>query len=491
MRSANDGFSPDRYVAFVARNMPLLTTHGLKMPSWECGLAVPGKSLSWPFSARKHREKAWAFQGSRLPHPATDALIHGLLAWLLASMSFAHAAGTDVIRLTDGDAIHGRVVRQDPDGSLLVITRRGWLTRRLPKLAASAMEAERTRTRQALLDIVIRLDALLAAPPAPAAAPLRFFLTGERSRIRERLAADPVTDYPFLWLSLPAKRMRELRPADPEWQRLVQWGWHEQIADCETLSQRRLTDLLHQRGIDPSQQPPALIEQIPPLPQGEDEWRARMALLEDTFGKPVRFQGTSSLLIRTDEEPGVEVILPMLRASIDRSFTDLLAEVVPGGGAPAAARKNSDAWLAPARSSVANIGHFLATRVDTDPATNRVEVESVFEVRLADATWTRLWTDTVQIDATQPRPDLEARVQEDPRVQQLLATVRALGIADEQLLRTVIRFGAATMDAQETLQSRLAAFRRDHTLRIDAPPIDLPGRSRTLAADHENPPPER
>lgn len=440
----------DRFVAVTSASLTLPTPHGVKMPCGAC-----------------------------------------CLAWLLVWVSIAHAAGTDVVRLTTGDVIRGQIVRRNSEGSLLMLTQRNWLIKRLPRLADATLDEEQRRTRQALQEIVIRLDDRLAAPPTPAEAPLRFFLTGERSRIHDRLAADQVADYQFLWLPLPSKKIREIRLADPDERRLVQWGWHEQVVDCETLSQRGLTDLLTQRGIDPSQNPPSLIERIPPLPQGEDEWRARLALLDDTLGKPVSFQGTGTLLIRTDEEPGIDGILPAIKASLDRSFTDLFSEAIPGERNPATGRESAEAWLTPARDAVPDIGRFLATRVHTDPAHNRVEVESVFEVRLADTTWTHLWADTVRVDATQPRPDLEARIQEDPRVHQLLAAARALGVVDEQLLQTVIRFGAATMEAQETLSSRLAAFRRDHTLRIDAPPIDLPGRSRTLFADHDAPPPDR
>jgi hypothetical protein len=61
-------------------------------------LTVRGKSLPWPFSTWATPENAKGFRGCRSPHPAADALIHGLLtavAWCAAAAVIASAAARE------------------------------------------------------------------------------------------------------------------------------------------------------------------------------------------------------------------------------------------------------------------------------------------------------------------------------------------------------------------------------------------------------------
>ena len=53
---------------------------------------------------------------------------------------------------------------------------------------------------------------------------------------------------------------------------------------------------------------------------------------------------------------------------------------------------------------------------------------------------------------------------------QAIQAIKAFGAIDEAALTEAIRFGAATMEAQEGIDMRFAAFRSDHTLRLDSPP---------------------
>ncbi|MDA0816349.1 MAG: hypothetical protein O2946_02155, partial [Planctomycetota bacterium] len=102
-----------------------------------------------------------------------------------------------------------------------------------------------------------------------------------------------------------------------------------------------------------------------------------------------------------------------------------------------------------------------------------VNVESAFEVPLADGSWGTVWRGRQQIDATQPRPGLEERIAADPRVGQAINAIKVLGVVDEQAMAEAIRFGAATMEAQEAIDRQFAAFRSDHTLRLDGPPLTV------------------
>lgn len=392
----------------------------------------------------------------------------GVLAAVLWVPGLAHAAGTDVVRLADGDSIRGQVVQQSPDGTLLVAVRRAWLEQAHPRLSRQAAANEAGQTRAALEQLSGRIDSMLAAPPGRFDESLLALLRREQTRVTGMLEADAATLPQFIWLSLPGNRVRGVERAEPAWRQLVQWGWHEDLDRVETLSQRDLARALEERGVDPGAPPPSLVDRLPPSPQSDDQWQARVALLEDAYGKSVTFQGTGDIVVRSDQEVTIEALLPVVTQMLSGDVGGLLGLLGGGsGGRPAVAE---DRWLASARRQAGSDGHFRATRVQTKPEQGVVDVESAFEVQLADGTWATVWRDQVRVDATQPRAGLEERIAGDPRVGQALQAIKAFGAIDEAALTEAIRFGAATMEAQEGIDMRFAAFRSDHTLRLDSPP---------------------
>ena len=397
----------------------------------------------------------------------------GVVAWQAALIGFlvagiAHAAGTDIVRLAGNSEVRGSVVARQPDGSLLVVVRRAWLASAEPGLARQTLADEPRASRAALEMVESRVDDLLAAPPGTYDDSFVAFLRREKQRIAGLLQQEPLPEMPFVWLWLPAERVRGLEPADPAWRQLVQWGWHQGIDQVETLPQRKLVEALQARGVDLSLPAPSLIDRLPPLAQDEDQWRARVALLQDAYGSSVTFQGTGDFVIRADQEVTIEALLPVVTDMLKGDVGGLL-DLLGGGGRPREAA--ADRWLASARSQAGSEGRFRATRVQTKPDQGVVDVESVFEVRLNDGRWATVWRGTHRVDATEPREGLEERIAADPRVGQALNAIKAFGVVDEQAVREAIRFGAATMEAQEEVDRMFAAFRSDHTLRLDGLPL--------------------
>ena len=391
-----------------------------------------------------------------------------VVAAVLCVPGLAAAAGTDVVRLADGDVIRGQVVRQSPDGTVLVAARRAWLEQAHPRLARQTAAEEAGQTRAAVEQLAGRIDAMLAAPPGRFDESLVALLRREQARVTAMLEADSPTVPQFIWLALPGNRVRGVERAEPAWRQTVQWAWHENLDGAETTSQRDLARALEERGVDPTAPPPSLVDRLPPSPQSDDQWQARVALLEDAYGKSVTFQGTGDIVVRSDREVTIEALLPVVTQMLSGDVGGLLDLLGGGGGGrPAVAE---DRWLASARRQAGSDGHFRATRVQTKPEQGVVDVESAFEVRLADGTWATVWRDRQQVDATQPRAGLEERIAGDPRVGQALQAIKAFGAIDEAALTEAIRFGAATMEAQEMIDMRFAAFRSDHTLRLDSPP---------------------
>ena len=97
--------------------------------------------------------------------------------------------------------------------------------------------------------------------------------------------------------------------------------------------------------------------------------------------------------------------------------------------------------------------------MNVDAAGGRATVESVFEARLPDGSWATVWRETVAADAATVDEAAVGRITADERISGLLQAIRGIGIVDEGAIRQAIRVGAATMQAQGTLDASFADFR--------------------------------
>ena len=81
---------------------------------------------------------------------------------------------------------------------------------------------------------------------------------------------------------------------------------------------------------------------------------------------------------------------------------------------------------------------------------------------------------TERADAKQARPEIEKRIQDDPQVKQVLELTRQLGLTAEGQIQQAIRFGAATMTAQQACDREFAAFRDIYQSSLVRPPLSVP-----------------
>ena len=402
----------------------------------------------------------------RLPQ-LTPAFCGLLLAcgWLPGNT--VTAAGTDVVRVVGGDVLRGQVVRREADGGLLLAVRRAWLDETAPRRATAATAAEKQQSREAIEQLINRIDRMLAEPAGRYDEGLTAFLRRERRRATDLLAAAHPANHQFVWVELPGAKVQDVVPADADWRRLVQWGWHEDLPDVETLSQPKLAALLEARGIVTTDDPPRLADRLPPLPQDDREWQARIALLEDAYGPPVTFQGTGDIVVRTDGDLKIESILPVITQLIGGDLGGLFSSP----DEDQRQQDPADRWLASARQQATTEGRFRATRVDVSPDRDVVVVESVFEVQLETDGWVTLWQDRVQLDASVPREVSVDRIAADPRVGQALEAIKALGVFGDAALAQALRHGAATLEAKEMSDRHFDAFNSTYTVRLDGPPL--------------------
>jgi hypothetical protein len=377
----------------------------------------------------------------------------------------------DVVRLKSGTTLRGAIVHSSADGSLTMAVSREWLHKTNLALFTKWTSVEASVRKTALEELRDRLNREIGRVPEDSR--LGAFLRSERKRVERLLAEAMPVDTQFVWVDLTKRELAKVAPASAANRRVAGWSWYERLPNVETLHAADLEQQLRQRGIDPTQQLPDLSDRFPIRRQNEQEWAARLALVEYALDKPLDFQGTGDRLVRVDRganpKDAAALIPQLFGGQIDALLKDALGDRRPLVAGPEA----SDAWLKTAyQEAVAQqVLAFRATRVDFGLATRQTTVVSVFVVHRKNGDWKIIWADRETLDASKPRAATETAIADDPRVKSALASLKSLGNVAQDQVRQAIRFGAATMEAQQAVDRRFSAFEGSYLQHLDGPPL--------------------
>ena len=375
----------------------------------------------------------------------------------------------DAIGLKSGKVIRGVIASAPPEGPIIVATERQWLQKHLPDLFLKATAAETELQKQANRQLIERLNKRLAAQVEQPG--LAFFLKQELERAESQREKPPAAPQ-FVWLELERDTISRISPAPVDRKRIAMWAFGEYLPNVESRDQQDLQKELTQRKVDFTANPPDLSDRVGPRPQSDHEWAARMAVVEYTLGKPLDFQGTGDLLIRTDGNQQAIDLAPLLTRTLNSQVDSLLKELTGEPRSASPTTENKD-WLKSATKSAdaESVRGLRATRVEVQTDGLKAVVQTAFSARMPDGSWEVIWSHRESQDGTKPRPDAEAKITKDPRIQQITDTVKSLGTGGDDQIRQAIRFGAATMAAQQAADSRFFEFRDRHTKHLDGPPL--------------------
>ena len=222
-----------------------------------------------------------------------DITALGVLAALVAGVGLAAETCTDVVHLSGRGELRGAVLDRRPDGGVTIAVRRSWLRDHASAEVDRLVAEDRRLVAAARADVIRRIERLLDAEPEEGSR-RGDLLRRERDRLRD--ARDD--DSEFALVHLAPRQVRRVTPAVAADARLARWGWHEGLDDVEGFSARRLRPALVEAGVDPDGEPPNLADRLPPRPQDDREWHARLALVDQALGTPVTFQGVGSTVVR-------------------------------------------------------------------------------------------------------------------------------------------------------------------------------------------------
>ena len=112
------------------------------------------------------------------------------------------------------------------------------------------------------------------------------------------------------------------------------------------------------------------------------------------------------------------------------------------------------------------------TTVNQKLGQGHARVESRFLARMPDGSWETVWSHAETRDASKDRQETVDSIAQDPQIRRLREMIQTLGLdVDSNTFAAALRFGAATMDAQQAADAKFYEFRDRYLARLDGPPI--------------------
>lgn len=394
-----------------------------------------------------------------------------LLITITSAAQGADRPVADQIAMRNGSKLRG-VLMEQSDKSLTLLVSAKWLSAANAKLHQTARQHTIAANTAGLEQIVRRLK---AEPPLVGNAALAAFLEQQLNTAKTELEKADDFDPEFLWLSLSMKDVARVEAASPEHRQLLTWAWTEGLDRAETRTAEELSRELKTRNVSPVGWPLAFVERLPAREQSDDEWAARRALVEYALGPRLDFQGTGDVLARAGKEAQADVgqlLVELLRQQLQSQLGDLLGERPAKNGRDNAAKSESLAKAIQTAESEKRSG-FRVTRLELAGDFQQTNVTTQFVARLADGSWRTIFQHTERADAKQVRPEIEKRIQDDPQVKKVLDLTRQLGVSGDDQIQQAIRFGAATMTAQQTCDREFAAYRDVYLSSLAKPTLSI------------------
>lgn len=394
-----------------------------------------------------------------------------ILATITATADAADRPACDQITLRNGTKLRG-VLFEQSDKSVTLLVSEKWLSAANAKLHQTSRPQNIAAHKTGLEQAVQRLK----ADALPAGDAVAAFLKQQLEDVQTELAKADDFEPEFLWLTLPIKDVARVEAATPEHRQLLAWAWAEGLDRAESRLAGELSRDLKARNVSPVGWPLPFIERLPVREQSDDEWAARRALIEYALGQKLDFQGTGDVLVRAGKEAQADVgqlLVELLRQQLQSQFGDLLGEPRPAkNGRDNAAKAESLAKLIQTSEAEKRNG-FRVTRFELASDFQQATVTTQLVARLADGSWKAIFQHTERADAKQARPEIEKRIQDDPQVKKVLDLTRQLGVAADGQIQQAIRFGAATMTAQQTCDREFAAFRDVYVSSLVRPTLSV------------------
>ena len=380
----------------------------------------------------------------------------------------------DRVSLQTGESLIGLAAGMTNDQRAILLVRRDWLLQHAPRHARTVLQNEQAGQKQIFQTTLDRIAAWKTARPDNV--PLQSLLKSEHARLEKQqqwLEQGKLPPSPLVRLLIPVKQLKSKYLQTPARRRLAALAWQAEIANVEEASAAELTKALLAKKMDPEKAMPDLSDRLGLSPQDDQQWHAKMAVVEFSLTGQPHYQGTGGVLLKIAEgQPAgnlAGLIGQMTQDHLAATLDDLLA---PNGTGAKADDQRIQTAVDRALAEAASADHRAAriTLLTLNPTAARVTVEGRLYVLMPDHAWQIVWQHQVTEDASQPRPEAEQRIAADPQVAEGLKLLEQLGLqGNGDAVTIAIRHGAATMAAQTAADTAFSNWLLNNARKLEVP----------------------
>ena len=381
----------------------------------------------------------------------------------------------DILNLKSRQQFRGLVLNTNTNEDLKIAVSREWFQHFDEKAYAKVDKEAKSEEKRARQQLKTRLEQLTSTGKHPA---FDFFVKKELERVTAAIDAPPDDECQFLVVRLKRSLIANFILASESNRRVAIWAWSERLPKIES---REVSDILKElkskvQDFDATLTVPDLSTRFPMMEQSELQWRTRLAIVSHGLAERIEFQGSGKMMIQVgdDKQPqnANAIMTQMLQARTESVLGELLGDLLGDPKSKSLLPDGKSDWVKAAivKTEALGMGYFHATNVKVDPLGEIASVESVFMVKHADGDWRMAWNGIRDERASQQTADSIARVTKDSQIESLKNSLQAIvGVNDA--FDKAIRFGAATMTAQQNVNEQFETFVERYLRRLDGPPL--------------------
>lgn len=414
------------------------------------------------------------------------ALLGVLLFWmtvmvqLLPSVGVAQGGreriGVDIVNLKNHKQIRGTVLNPQGADDVQIAVHRNWLKKFDRELHDTLDKETKTEELVAWQTLLKRTEAWR---PTGNHAGMDFFMIKEKERIERLVQAKEQVQKEQLeeangpqFFIIKVKRplvANAIFATDPN-RRIGMWAWAENLEKVESRSVSELTKELKNKQVDTSASPPDLSDRFAIAPESESHWEMRLAILSQLLGESIEFQGTGDVMIQVGSGHEAPDMASLVGQTMQSQVTSLIEELSGPPKRAGRASIQSSTWFKSAISKAEKIGakYFRATSVGMDLQSQNATVESAFAVKLPKEGWKIVWQATGDESADNQSEENLERLKKDPQIEAISTQMNAIAGFGESLDKA-LRFGAATMAAQQSVNEQFQLFSNKYSKQLDSP----------------------
>ncbi len=377
----------------------------------------------------------------------------------------------DVVNLKNQKQIRGFVLSAKPNEDLSIAVSRGWFEKDDQVAYLKAEESAKQESTKARLQLRDRLKNLLNDPGTVLNGAFGFLVRTELERIESEIENPPDEEYQFLVLRVKSSSVSSLIIGTDANRRTAVWSWYERLPDVESRKPSSLSNELKLKSIEATSAPPDLASRFYAMPEEDELWTIRLAIVSQRLGKQIEFQGSGDVMIFVGSEQPPD-FASLMGQMMQSQLNSMIQELTGLSKKPTRVNSEDSQWTKNAISQAEkrNASYFRATNVGTEPSGNAATVESIFMVKLASGRWAAAWKTSASQLASEQSGEAIQRISNDPQVKAIQNQFEALGGAGASL-DTAVRIGAATMTAQRIVNEDFLRFSERYVKHLNSPPI--------------------